>query len=67
MNDFNKGNMKWGLKVLLLFIWAILTIAVCAGVWNFVSNTLLCIAAGALLASNAFVIWRIGRKIFMRE
>lgn len=67
MNEFNKGNMKWGLKVLLIFVWAILSIATCAIVWNFVPSVLGCIAAAGLFVFNAVAIIKEGKSLSKKE
>lgn len=63
MNEFNKGNMKWGLKVLFLFIWALLTVAICSAVWTFVPEVAIKVAAGALFAANVVEIVKLGKRI----
>ena len=63
MNEFNKGNMKWGGKVLFLFVWALLTIAVCCGIWNYIPFVALKIAAVALFGANAVEIIKLGKRI----
>ena len=67
MNEFNKGNMKWGLKVLLIFVWAILSVATCAMVWNFVPSVFGCIAAIGLLAFNSIAIVKEGKSLSKKE
>ena len=67
MNEFNKGNMKWGLKVLLIFVWAILSIATCAMVWNFVPSVLGKVAALALFWFNGVDVVQKGRALSKKE
>ena len=45
-------RMKQALEYFLIFIWAMLTIAVCAGVWNFVPEVTIIIAAVLLFGFN---------------
>lgn len=59
--NFGTNNFKWGWKVLALFIYAILTIATCAGVWNSHPGAWLAVAAALLFASNATLIFLQGR------
>ena len=63
MNEQNKENVSWGVKVLMLFIWALLTIATCAGVWSFCPEFFVKILAGGLFASNGFAIYKLGKKV----
>ena len=67
MNEFNKGNMKWGLKVLLIFVWAILSIATCAMVWNFVPSVLGKVAALALFGFNGVAVVQKGKALSKKE
>ena len=67
MNEFNKGNMKWGLKVLLIFVWAILSIATCAMVWNFVPSVLGKVAALGLFGFNGVAVVQKGRALSKKE
>ena len=67
MNEFNKGNMKWGLKVLLIFVWAILSVATCAMVWNFIPNVLGKVAALALLGFNGVAVVQKSRALSKKE
>ena len=62
MNDQNKNNVSTGLKKPALAIWALLTAATCAGVWNFCPEKSVKIAAGVLLACNGFAIYRLWKK-----
>ena len=58
MNNFNKTNVLWGLKVLFLFVLAILTIATCAGVWNAGLDRWVSWSALALFLAVGYVIAR---------
>ena len=55
--------MKWGGRVLFLFVWALLTIAVCCGIWNYIPFAALKIAAVALFGANAVEIVKLGKRI----
>lgn len=59
----NKERMKLGLRVLLLFIWALLTIATCAAVWNLVKNVTLIIASVLLFGFNAIAIRKAAKML----
>ena len=58
MNEQNKHNMKSGLEILLIFIWAVLTAATCAIIWNFVPTILNSLVAVGLFSFNAVAIIR---------
>lgn len=59
----NKERMKLGLRVLLLFIWALLTIATCAAVWNLVKDVTLIIASVLLFGFNAIAIHKAAKML----
>lgn len=63
MNEDNKNRIIWGLKVLALVIYCLLTIAVCAGVWNYCAEKEVCLGAGVLLIANGLLAWRYARRI----
>ena len=67
MNDFNKTNVKWGFKVLYLFVFAILTIAVCAGIWNARLGSWLSWCALALLVFVAQDVISRGAKLLQEN
>lgn len=54
--NFGTNNFKWGIKVFLIIIWALLTIATCAGVWNSGAEPFVGWAALLLLIFNATAI-----------
>ena len=56
MNELSKHNMKRGLGMLLIVIWAMLTVATCAMVWNFIPTILNSLVALGLFAFNAAAI-----------
>lgn len=58
MNDF-----KQFLRVVGIALYALLTIATCAGVWNFCPETFIKVLAGALFCANAFIIYRFVKKL----
>jgi hypothetical protein len=58
MNEQNKHNMSRGLELLLIFIWAILTAATCAMIWNFIPTILNSLVALGLFSFNAVAIIR---------
>lgn len=62
MNDQNKSIIKEGLAKLALVIYALLTIATCAGVWNYCPETTVNILSTALLACNGLAIVRLWKK-----
>ena len=61
MND-NKSNIIEGAKKIALAAYGLLTIAVCAGVWNFCPEKTICWGAGLLLACNAISIYSLWKK-----
>ena len=63
----NKDRIKKGSKMLFLFVWALLTIAVCSAVWSFVPEIALKVAAGGLFAANAIEIVKLGQRISKEE
>lgn len=62
MNDQNKNNVSTGLKKLALVIWALLTAATCAGVWNFCPEKAVKFGALLLFACNAVSIVSLWKK-----
>lgn len=64
MNEDNKNRMLWGAKVFALVIYVILTIATCAGVWNFCKEPLVNWAAGILMAANGFIAYLAFRQVY---
>ena len=58
MNEQSKHNMKRGLEILLIFIWAVLTAATCAMIWNFIPTILNSLVAVGLFSFNAAAIIR---------
>lgn len=59
----NKDRIKKGLKMAFLFVWALLTVAVCSAVWTFVPEVAIKVAAGALFAANVVEIVKLGKRI----
>ncbi len=59
----NKDRIRKGLKMLFLFVWALLTVAVCSAVWTFVPEVAIKVAAGALFAANVVEIVKLGKRI----
>ena len=57
MTPENKNRMLWGAKVIALIIYVILTIATCAGVWNFCPEPFVKWCAGLLFAANGFIAY----------
>lgn len=57
MNEDNKNRMLWGAKVFALVIYVILTIATCAGVWNFCPEPFVKWCAGFLFAANGLIAY----------
>ena len=58
MTNDNKYRIGLGLKVIALLLWAFLTIATCAGVWNYNPETTIVVASVALLIVNGYAIVR---------
>lgn len=50
--------MKEYIKILLLFIYALVTIATCAAVWNSKPDVSISIVAAILLLANGYLIYR---------
>lgn len=63
MNKENKNRMLWGAEVFALVIYVLLTIATCAGVWNFCKEPLVNLAAGILMAANGFIAYLTYKRI----
>lgn len=63
----NKDRIKKGLKMAFLFVWALLTIAICSAIWSFVPEVTLKIAAGGLFIANAVEIVKLGQRISKEE
>lgn len=61
MND-NKSNIIEGAKKIALAAYGLLTIAVCAGVWNTNKESAICWGAGVLLICNALCIVSLWKK-----
>ncbi len=59
----NKDRIRKGLKMLFLFVWALLTVAVCSAVWTFVPEVAIKVAAGALFAANVVEIVKLRKRI----
>lgn len=51
-------------KVLALFAYGIITIMTCSAVWSSKPGVFLSIVAGALFATNAYIIAREGIKLW---
>lgn len=62
MNNDNKNRIIEGAKKVALVAYALLTIAVCAGVWNFCPEKAVCWGAGLLLACNGLAIYSMWKK-----
>lgn len=63
MNEQNQKNVSAGVKVLILFLYALLTIATCAAVWSFCPEVFVKLLAGALFACNGFAIYKLAKKV----
>lgn len=59
----NKSRIKWGLKTLALVLYGLLTIATCAGVWNYNPEGFIKWCALALGLCNAGVIVYLAKTI----
>ena len=61
MTDDNKNRLIEGAKKLALIVYGVLTIAVCAGVWNYCPEKTVCLWALVLGLANfagIVVLWR---------
>ena len=63
MTPENKDRISRGLQVVALVAYAILTIATCAGVWNFCKETTVIILSVVLFAVNGYAIYRKAKAI----
>lgn len=54
----NKLEAKKFISAVALVIYALITIAVCAGVWNFCPQGAVKAGAGILLAANGIVVYK---------
>lgn len=63
MNEENKNRVKWGLNVLAIVVAALVTIAVCAGVWNYCPEPLIKVLAGVLFVAVGYLIYRFARAL----
>ena len=52
MNEENKNRLAFGLKVLLLVLYVLLTIVTCVGVWNYNQEQFVKTCAVALSVCN---------------
>ena len=59
----NKSRIAKGIKVVLLALYGLLTIATCAGVWNFCPESAVKWFAGILGLCNAGVIFYLAKTI----
>jgi hypothetical protein len=64
MTDDNKKTLITYAKVLALLIYAMMTIMTCSAVWSSKPGVFLSIVAGALFATNAYIIAREGIKLW---
>lgn len=62
MNENKNDIVKW-VKVIALALYCLLTIATCAGVWNFCKEPLVNWAAGILMAANGVVAFTLIKKL----
>ena len=62
MNNDNKNRMSVGAKRIALAVYALLTIATCAGVWNFCPEKTVKIGAVLLFLCNAISIVSLWKK-----
>ena len=63
MEQENKSRLEKGLKVLAIFVYALITIITCAAVWNAGVGAFLSVVAFALLASNGYMIYNEVKKL----
>lgn len=63
MKQIDKNQVMYWLKVLALFIYAALTIATCAAVWNSGQGATLYVIAGILFCVNGYIIYRKATKL----
>mgnify|MGYP007038226636 CR=1 FL=1 len=62
MKEQNNSNIAEGAKKLALAAYGLLTIATCAGVWNFCKEPSVIVGSIILLACNGFVIYKLWQK-----
>ena len=62
MKEKNNSNIVEGVKKIALAAYGLLTIAVCAGVWNANKESAICWGAGVLLICNALCIVSLWKK-----
>ena len=63
MSNENKDRLILGLKIIGLIVVAILTVIVCAGVWNARGEVFAQVCAGILIVANVIVLWCLGKRI----
>ena len=59
----NKTRLEMGAKVVALFLFGLLTIITCAGVWNYCPETWVKWCAGALFVCNGIGIYFLAKRI----
>ncbi len=66
MSPENKNRLELGAKVLLLAIWALLTIATCAGVWSYCPEKAVKVFALILFLCNGVAIAILVKRAFKK-
>ena len=59
----NKSRIAKGVKIIALITYGMLTIATCAGVWNFCPERAVKLFSAALLIANCGAIWCLAKTI----
>ena len=65
MKENSVNIVKW-VKVIVLALYCLLTIATCAGVWNFCKEPIVKWCAGILMAVNAVAIYVIAKNTMFK-
>lgn len=63
MEQDNKNRVVWGLEVAALVLYVLITIATCAGVWNFCPEKFVKVLAGILFLVNGYAAFQKARKL----
>lgn len=63
MTNDNKNRIECGLEVIALVIWAFVTIATCAAVWNYCKEAFPCVVAALLFIINGYAIYRKAKSV----
>ena len=64
MQKIVKIRCAYGLKTIVLGIWAVLTVITCNGVWNYAPEAFTKWSAVITLVLTLLVIWRFGKRLY---